>query len=383
MRAARSADPASLDTILATVGREIGAADLVLYLVDFEQVMLEPLGDHPDLPKAPRAQAVATTMAGRSFLDQRPVTAERPDGTRIWVPVIEGSDRTGVLALTIPSADPATVEACEEIGLFAGYLIATRAAFTDVFAHHRRRKTMSLAASIQWDLLPPLVLKASRVTVAGLLEPAYHVGGDCFDYAVNGSILDIGIFDAMGHGLDSALLSTLALGCYRNDRREHRSIEYIHSDLDTVIDDRYRGRGFVTGQLAQLHLDTGRLEWTNAGHPRPLLIRGGRAVGQLACRPTVPWGLTISSAPTTATDALEPGDGVLFFTDGVIDARGPRTTEFGIERLADLAGRTASEEGSAEETVRHLIRAILEHHGNGLADDATVVLVQWHGPPTA
>jgi len=380
MRAAQSADPASLDAVLGILGREIGATDLVVYLADFEQTMLEPLTDHPTVQDVPHPEAVATTMAGRCFLDQRPVTAQRPDGNRIWVPVIEGSDRTGVLALTVASADSATVQACEEIGLFAGYLIATRASFTDVFERRRRRKTMSLAASIQWDLLPPLVLKTSRVTVAGLLEPAYHVGGDCFDYAVNGSILDIGILDAMGHGLDSALLSTLALGCYRHDRRERRPLEYVHADLDTVIEDRYRGRAFVTGQLGQLQLETGQLTWTNAGHPRPLLIRSGKAIGQLACRPTVPWGLTISAAPTGATEALEPGDCVLFFTDGVVDARGPRAAEFGIERLADLAGRTSSDALSPEEMVRHLIRAILEHHGTGLDDDATVVMMQWHGP---
>jgi serine phosphatase RsbU (regulator of sigma subunit) len=171
---------------------------------------------------------------------------------------------------------------------------------------------------MQWDLLPPLVFKSSRVTVAGLLEPAYDVGGDCFDYALNGPLLSIALMDAMGHGLNSAVLSSLAVGCYRHDRREGQTLVSTHHDLDTTIGTRYRGDGFVTGQLAQLDVDTGSLDWTNAGHPLPLLIRRGRVIGQLECTPTVPWGLGEESAvhPVVAQEALEPDDSVLFFTDG-------------------------------------------------------------------
>ena len=54
--------------------------------------------------------------------------------------------------------------------------------------------------------------------VAGIVEPAYDVGGDCFDYAANGPTFDLAIMDAMGHGLGSATVSGLAMGAYRNDR---------------------------------------------------------------------------------------------------------------------------------------------------------------------
>ena len=63
---------------------------------------------------------------------------------------------------------------------------------------------MSLAASMQWDLLPPLVMQAGSVSIAGLIEPAYDVGGDCFDYSLNGPVFDFAIMDAMGHGVSSA-----------------------------------------------------------------------------------------------------------------------------------------------------------------------------------
>ena len=60
---------------------------------------------------------------------------------------------------------------------------------------------MDLAAEMQWSLLPPLSFAAAGMTIAGLLEPAYEVGGDCFDYAFNAGLLDFAVLDSVGHGL--------------------------------------------------------------------------------------------------------------------------------------------------------------------------------------
>ena len=240
---------------------------------------------------------------------------------------------------------------------------------------------MTLAASMQWDLLPPIVFRSPPVTLAGLLEPAYEVGGDCFDYAINWPVLDIAVMDSMGHGLNSAILAGLAIGCYRHDRRHGRTIEAMHRELDDTIKSRYEGAAFVTGQLAQLNVETGRMRWTNAGHPLPLHIRGGQVIGDFACRPTVPWGLGIrGDGPVVAEESLEPGDGVLFYTDGAIEGRASSGGGLGLERLVDLVGQTASDQLSAEEIVRQVGRAILEHHKSRLDDDATLLLVQWNGP---
>jgi serine phosphatase RsbU (regulator of sigma subunit) len=112
-----------------------------------------------------------------------------------------------------------------------------------------------------------------------------------------------------------------------------------------------------------------------------LHIRGGRIIGDFACRPTVPWGLGIrGDGPVVADESLEPGDGVLFYTDGAIEGRASSGGGLGLERLVDLVGQTASDQLSAEEIVRQVGRAILEHHNGRLDDDATLLLVQWNGP---
>jgi serine phosphatase RsbU (regulator of sigma subunit) len=374
------AQPESVPAAIESIGTRIGASDVVIYLVDFGQTVLEPLSDHISHRELPHSEEVASTMAGRAFLTQEPVMAARPDGIRLWVPIFEGSDRSGVLALTLPDDDPSRIGACETLGMLAGYLVAVNARVSDVFNLHRRRKAMTLAASLQWDLLPPLVFRSAPVTVAGVLEPAYEVAGDCFDYAINWPMLDVAVMDSMGHGLNSAILAGLAVGCYRHDRRHGSPLESMHAALDLTVGSRYGGSEFVTGQLGQLNVETGKLQWTNAGHPLPLLIRGGHVIGDLPCVPTRPWGLDSTGAhPQIAQVALEPGDAVLFYTDGVIEGRPSSGGGFGLDRLVDLVGQTASDQLSAEDVVRRIGRAILEHHGDRLDDDATLLIVQWQG----
>lgn len=362
---------------------EFGATDIVVYLVDFGQTTLEPLPDrrtHADLPES---EAVGTTMAGRAFVSQQATSVERPGGVRIWVPIVEGSDRTGVLALTVPKATENVIRACEDLGLFAGHLIAIQARYTDTYNLRRRRRSLSLAASMQWDLLPPLVLKTKRMAVAGLLEPAYEVGGDSFDYALNGTRFDLGVFDAMGHGIQAALVATLAVGSYRHDRRENRTLQRMHASIDEALDFQFQGKVFATGLLARIDLEAGTMTWTNAGHPPPILIRGGTALGALQSAPTVPWGLASITDSVgqalVATESLEPGDAILFYTDGVVEAHLPGHEQFGLDRLMDLTTQHSSDQQEPEEIVRQIVGSVLAHQGDELPDDATIVLFKWNG----
>ena len=387
LRAAHGTDPAAVPEVVLRVAGELGATDVTIYLVDFAQTTLEPLPDRRTHTALPRSEDVATTMAGRAFSTATPSTAERPEGIRVWVPIIEGSDRTGVLAVTVTEATPDIVRGCEELGLFTGYLIATQARSTDLYNLYRRRQSLSLAASMQWDLLPPLVLKTSRLAVAGFLEPAYEVGGDCFDYALNDTTFDVAIIDAMGHGVASSLIASLTIGGYRHDRREGRSLTQIHANLDVAMATHLPQLLFATGQLARIDLETGVMTWTNAGHPLPLLIRHGQVLRELECPASLPWGLggltPGADLATVATVELEPGDSVLFFTDGVTESVVSGGGRFGVEHLADLVGQHASDQLEIEEVVRRLARSVVEDHLGKPNDDATLVMVQWKGPTSA
>ena len=359
--------------------RSWGATNLVVYLVDFEQRLLEPIRDQSAQSALAETEEVGVSVAGRAFVERQAQVVERDDGTRVWVPIIEGSDPTGVLALTVPAVNDETIRACQELGVLAGYLIATHARVTDLYNLHRRRRAMTLAASMQWDLLPPLTVQTRRVAAAGMIEPAYEVGGDCFDYALNGPNFDFTIMDSMGHGVRSAVVAGLAIGAYRHGRRQGQSLEHIHQVLDGVIGDECDGEGFVTGQLGRLELGTGSLAILNAGHPPPLLIRHGKVIQQLECPPAPPWGIGSGVAQRTVV-SMEPGDSVLFYSDGVVEGRGHPYSDFGVDRLEDLAGRHFSDQVPLGLIVRLLTQAVLTYHGGRLHDDATVFVVNWPAP---
>ena len=380
LRRARGSNPVEIGEILASAAADLGGRDVVVYLVDFGQTVLEPMPDVSTHSELPKTEEIASTMAGRAFVDQVVVSAERTEGLRVWAPIFEGSDRTGVLAVTLPDARPERLKGCEELGLLAGYLIAAQSRCTDVYNLYRRRHSMSLAASMQWDVLPPLVLKAGPISVAGLVEPAYEVGGDCFDYATNGGVFDFAVMDAMGHGVRSAVITSLAIGTYRHARRASLSLEAMHDELSATLENHMEKPAFATGVLGRIDIGSGALTWTNAGHPLPLLIRNGQVVEELRCPPSPPWGL-LPGTPTVATAELEPGDSLLLYTDGVTGTRSEAGEEMGLNRLIDLIARYASDQMVPEEIVRRLVRSVLEHQGTGdLVDDATVVLVRWEGP---
>lgn len=248
--------------------------------------------------------------------------------------------------------------------------------YTDIFAQLRRRKTLSLAAEIQWELLPPLTFACDRVVISGALEPAYDIGGDTFDYAVNGPTVDLMVLDAVGHGLPAALLAAAAVGTYRHARRDMSDLPEIAWEISEMISGQFSDSRFATAAIARLHLDTGTLRWINAGHPDPLIVRDGTLVHPEPCRPSPPLGLQNTKANVCQTQLL-PGDRVVFYTDGIVEARSPDGEFFGEERLAAFIHEASKEGDTAPETLRRLMRRVLTHQADQLQDDASIVVLEW------
>jgi serine phosphatase RsbU (regulator of sigma subunit) len=293
---------------------------------------------------------------------------------------MEQGSRTGVLAVTVLHRVPEILEQIELLGVFAGLAVAAAALVSDIPYVRRQSREMSLPAGMQWDLLPPQNTRTRGALIAGLLEPAYDIAGDAFDYAVGDSCLDFAIIDGLGHGIGSTLLTGLTIGAYRHARRTGASIPDIHTTIDQALADHFDDDSFATGIIGKLALDTGRLEWSCAGHLPPLLLRGRKVVAELTNEPIVPFGLRGGPPPLCTVD-LEPGDSVLLYTDGVTEAHLADGSLFGLDRLIDLLEQKAASDPQPEEVLRRLVDALLDHQPNGLRDDATFLLVQWtsHG----
>lgn len=382
LRAQQDAEPDALAETLTTAVAAIGGQDVVVYLIDYEHAALLP---HPDLlphGERPEAASVEGTMAGRAFTSGVCQSTRRDDGWHVWIPMRERTNYLGVVAITLPEWDEDLEQFCLDLGLAAGSLIMASARYTDLPHVLRRRKRMDLAAEMQWSLLPPLSFDIKATALSGLVEPAYEVGGDAFDYAYNRGVLDIALVDTIGHGVGSATLAALAVGAYRQSRRRGKDLPDIARDIDAALRG-YPGKAtFATALLARLDTRSGSFAWITCGHPQPLFTRDGTCLpDDPDVVPGVPAGLgdlgrLIGSYNETA---LQPGDGVLFFSDGVVEARNRQGQAFGTDRLRDLFAREHRANLPAPETIRRLVKASMEHAEHRLHDDATMLYLRWSG----
>jgi len=366
--------PDQLGAFLARRVADFAMSDLSVYVTDFEQRRLVPI--------VGSAMAGSIDMddstGGQSFTTATQVVEPGDGGERLWSVVVDGAARLGVMCVTMPSVDDDARALADSLAGVVAALLVTRGQCTDAYTTLRRTEKFSLAAEMQWSLLPPLSLDSGRVSVAGLIQPAYEVGGDSFDYAVNGDTLDFAVFDAMGHGLRSSQLAHLAVSSYRHSRRSGLDLEATYEAMDAVVAARSEGEEFVTCIIGRLDLLEGHLTWINVGHPLPLLVRAGEVVGPLSCAPTLPAGLGLDGVTEIADDVLKPGDRLFCITDGVVDSHRPGGDDFGEERLVALLSAQSHAGLDAAETVCRLSHTVLDHHGV-LSDDTTAFLIDFAG----
>jgi serine phosphatase RsbU (regulator of sigma subunit) len=364
--------PEDVSRLVTSAAVSLGASDAQLYLASLAQRLLVPMTLRRGEDDEPLD--IDSTLAGRAFQSSAP-TGTDGDGD-IWMPVRDGVDRLGVLRLRFASHDEDTVRAAGRLASLAADLVVAKGKYSDLFEQVRRRQPLELAAELQRQLLPPSTFSTPKVGVAGVLEPAYEVAGDSYDYALNADVLSAAVFDGVGHDLTSAVMTTLAVGAYRNARRNRLDLAETATVIDQALRSQFANKAFVTAALMQLDVSTGVVQWLNAGHPRPLLLRRGRVVRTLGCPPRAPLGVPCAPGEL-ATEHLEPGDALLLFTDGVVEARSSAGQAFGFHRLADFFERAAAARLQPAETMRRLVHDVIDHHGGMLQDDATCVLIEW------
>jgi sigma-B regulation protein RsbU (phosphoserine phosphatase) len=349
----------------------------VLYLADYEQRLLVPAPVAGVPARGP--QGIDTTLAGRAFRTVEPVAS--PGGEPVvWLPVVDGAHRLGVLEVRVPEGtdltDPTFRERCRLLGHVTGHLIAAKRPYGDALDQVMRLRPRSIASELLHQILPPLTFACEGFVVSGLLQPAYDVAADAFDYSVVHDVAHLAVLDATGHDLDGTLLAAVALTGYRNSRREGSGLYDSAGVIDVLIDEHGGGERFATGILAELDLSTGRLRYLNAGHPAPLLLRDSHVVKQLDQGRRVLFGVGDRQA-RVAEEWLQPGDRIVFYTDGITEARDTEGHFFGVDRLVEHLERAAAARQPAPETLRRISHDVLDHQGGNLQDDATLLIAEW------
>ena len=382
LRASHLAGPDDLPALTQQAAELLGAMRGTLYLADYEQTRLVPLSGAEE---SADELSVESTLAGRTFREVARHITSTPEAVVLWLPVLDGTERLGTLELVFPAGTDLQrrprADDCEDVAAMLAELVITRSMYGDLVEITRRQLPMTLPAELQWNLLPPLTFATPAVAITGNLAPTNEVAGDSFDYALDGDVLHLAIVDAMGHGLEAALLSTVAVAALRNGRRSGLELADLARSIDRHVSAQFRDDRFVTAILAELDWRTGTYRWLTAGHPPAVLLRKGRAVKQLMSGVHPPLGLLpLGDQPLQpAEERLEPGDRLLLYTDGVVEARSATGEFFGFDRLVDFLVREALGDRPLPETMRRLSAAVLAHQEGALDDDATTVLVEWSG----
>lgn len=379
----------SLPSRVAEHAAVAGFGDVLIYLGDLQRDVLRLLtGKGLDAAEeAPEGRAeisVEGTVAGRAYQYGQVVAgADAGDGTHAWwIPLLDGTERLGVLYMTSAEEGEDVMPDMLTLASLVAILVVGSRDTSDSHARLTRKQPMNVAAEMQWTLMPPRSYADGRVIIGAVMEPAYEVSGDAYDYATAANVVHLSIFDAMGHDTSAGLTANLAVGACRNHRRQGTALDDLGDAIERVLLEQFGRSRYVTGILADLDTSTGLLTWVNRGHHPPIVIRDGRWTTLLHCPPAHPMGTDLGLPTTMCREQLQPGDRIVLYTDGITEARTPRGEEFGLARFTDFLVRHHSDGLSVPETLRRLTRAHLRHHHERLQDDATILLCEWLGPRT-
>ncbi|WP_054237837.1 serine/threonine-protein phosphatase [Streptomyces sp. NBC_00723] len=368
-----------LSEAVARCTEALGLQHSVAYLADLQQRRLIPLTDIAS------TLSIDDSLAGWTYRTQSLRVEESGTGGVIaWFPLLDGAERLGVLAVHTPALTAASLTRGKALGALLSMMITSNRAYMDSVVRRTRTEPMRLPAELLRAFLPPRTIGNGHVVSTAVLEPAYELGGDAFDHCLTDTTLHATVIDAMGHNLASGLTSAVSLAACRNARRAGEDLPELVDSVDRALAE-WLPDQFCTAVLTQLDLTTGVLRWSNSGHPAPLLIRDQRLVADaLEGEPDPPMGLRflLGGRPRQIHEyALQPGDRVLLYTDGVTEARTRDGNLFGLERFADHVIRATAAGELAPESLRLLIHAILDTRTSRLQDDATILLLEWNPPP--
>ncbi|SCG58462.1 Serine phosphatase RsbU, regulator of sigma subunit [Micromonospora siamensis] len=376
-RALREAPPDQLvEAADRAVRSALDASRTDVFIADYRITGLWPVLD-PELPAA--GFLACHTVAQRCFSSQQAVQdADEQGRCRLYLPLTTWGERLGVLLIELPrTPDAATVQAAVDI---AGDLaVALRAADreTDRYRRVRRRERLSMAAEMQWDLLPGRSVTHGSFLLAGQLEPAYTVGGDHFDWSVDGDRLTVTVLNGAGTGLASSVLTAVTVNAMRNARRSGGTlVEQAELASDTIFY-QHRGSRNVPTLLLELDTATGRARAVDAGSPHLMRLRAG-AVTRIELEQQLPLGMFAETRYAAQELQVEPGDRLFVVSDGVYAATPDGAEPYGRRSMARAMRSTRLQ--PAAEAVGTVMRELHAYHADAdLRDDAVVVCLDWRG----
>jgi sigma-B regulation protein RsbU (phosphoserine phosphatase) len=226
---------------------------------------------------------------------------------------------------------------------------------------------------MQRGLLPQGAPSVPGVSVVARFQPMTAVGGDFYDYAPDGSGLAVLVADVTGHGVPAALTAAMVKVAFAAERdgAAHPAAALAHVNR-TLMD--ANASGFVTAAWVHLDVAAGRLAYAAAGHPPMLVHRAASRATERIVENGLLMGAFAEAAYTETELPLDPGDRLLLYTDGVVEAANASDEEFGLDRLEALFAETVALDLSAQADAI-LARLAAWRGVVAQGDDVTVVLL--------
>jgi serine phosphatase RsbU (regulator of sigma subunit) len=233
----------------------------------------------------------------------------------------------------------------------------------------------SIAEATQQILLRPVPAHIPPVDIAVRYVSAAasaRIGGDLYEAVAVGGGVRLVVGDVLGKGLPAARTAAVVLGAFREAAYEALDLVQIAARIEASLQYQEAEEEFVTAVLAQIDSDGSRVEILNCGHPLPLLVRDGAVTMAASPEASLPLGLA-SLSPADREICVVPfkyGDRMLFYTDGISEARDKRGTFYPVEASGTLLG--SRDLGVA---LDRLTQDVLGHVGHALQDDAAMLLI--------
>ncbi len=322
-----------------------------------------------------------TVIAPDVRLDPYYVEGKASTRSEIAVPIVSGGAVIGALNLesdTLDAFSDADVEYLEFFAVAAAISIEKAVVHREMLEKERIEQQLRIARQVQAALLPAADPAVPGYDIAGTNVPTWEIGGDYYDYLPQpDGRLGVVIADVSGKGVPAALIMATFRAALRAQRVRDVALDGIADRLNRILLDSMDTARFVTAFYGLLDPASGELGFSNCGHNPPILLRGAGP------RETLPsggpaLGMWREACFATGSVALRPGDILVLYTDGVIEAMNGSGEMFGVDRLERVIASRRHD--AARDLVEAVVDATRAFAGRSTyEDDFTLVVVKRQG----
>lgn len=252
-----------------------------------------------------------------------------------------------------------------------------RVAQAQILSQQRLQQEIELAAQVQASLLPRRVPTFEGFEFAAAALPARYVSGDLYDFIVTGpQTCFIILADIAGKGIPAALLTSTARTLVRAETEHEDSPAAILTNVNrSLSSDLEQAEMFITFLVARLDTQTGIVTYANAGHTETLCWRQASQTGSLLAATGMPIGILADASIDEETITLRPGNTLVFYSDGILEASNAQGELLGADRLLGLLSR--HDHLPAHALCQTILDAVETFQaGAPISDDVTLVILR-------